>query len=643
MVSYGWSNLRVKCFKDAVGVGLVVTVDSTKRVGVAALIVLIALLILIAVQRSRDLEAQAPSLGPGNLSATTPPPKESQVEVEPGSEVGCGSHNETELPAETGRGGEPLGKPPPRVTVLNSPGGSSVPPPGVYEVRDGFFSINATSWEYWEFYGWLVNDSLIFSAPALKLRVTGNTTIMPLFVRRTCAVSLYTNVTGIPVSVNGTLVEMPTVLTLPCGQTLCLEPQPSKRYRALNESTCLKVEENLFLSFLFVERKAYAVRYPPRFATAVVREGGLDKYVISVDMWNARYVKGDVEVSYSWSDVVTILCNISKSRTRIYNSMVVGYPEVWIGCKPWGGPCACSYWGLEFPRRDFNLVVETELHLEKTEGTINVALEMWLVTTNDLKVDPTARTSTIELMVWFYYDPPMAKWMIDNMKRQGGLEKYRREVPVIVDGRETNVTFYVFHKRGRWHYVAVFPEDPTVLMGRRIALNISGIIETVKDVHPRLNFEDKWLFGVELGAELAYGPCRFVLTVKHFNVRASSGGRRSSLQKLPLRVEPLASRELKSFSPAIIKRSFSMLLGLGQCVFLGALYPPRNVSKSFLMQSSTLSGSSHLRTVRPGLSLKLRNNFSRPAPPIWKRMFTFVSPLEATKVTLSARCSTSTL
>ena len=110
-----------------------------------------------------------------------------------------------------------------------------------------------------------------------------------------------------------------------------------------------------------------------------------------------------------------------------------------------------------------------------------------------------------------------------QIERRSDSWRYVRQVPVTIDGREVNVTFYLFYRRAGWNYIAVFPRNPRLLLGHRVAIDLARVIEAVTEAYPQVRFEGKWLFGVGLGAEVAEGPCEFVLRVGEFSVRPSLG------------------------------------------------------------------------------------------------------------------------
>jgi len=409
------------------------------------------------------------------------------------------------------------------VIIEDSPGGSTVPATGKYRVYNETFLVKAQPEKFWTFKKWVVNDSLIFENPNLVLDIRGNTTLKPIFERRKCTVNLLSNITQAIIIVNYSATTIPCKLTVPCGSVLNLTPIQLQDYVPLNDTMVLFVEDDTGLVFKYTreavptefvnkpecEDGICIVRYPPIFATSVVKEDGLEKYVLSVCMWNLKSATGNIEVKH-FKNKIYISVDVENAKAIDPEKRVVGFPEVWIGCKPWGNPCANAFWNVSFPTRSYNLELSVDYKLVKKKGVINVAFDMWFVATNDKKVDPTLNTETVELMIWLYYDKDLASWMFTRIKSV--------EMPVIVEGERVLLKFYVFHYRMPWHYIAVLPENPAYLNGKGVVIDLKDIITNLRELYPEVPLYDKWLFGIELGTEFIEGDSSFTLKIGKFTI-----------------------------------------------------------------------------------------------------------------------------
>lgn len=267
----------------------------------------------------------------------------------------------------------------------------------------------------------------------------------------------------------------------------------------------------LFLDVIIAcDDGVYYSSYPPSIHNpVVVGENGRRIYVIDVNLWNTESLDGTVKVKYfRINRSIVVTANINSVHTRDQNTPVIGYPEVWIGCKPWWNPCA-NDWNISFPTTDFNFTVCIETALNKREGVINVAFDLWFLPVNTKDVDPSKYSDTVELMIWLYYDPMAAEWMI----MRGAQVVY---LPLSINGLYTLEEFYIYHRAGRWHYIALFPRKRNIT-NTLVRFNLEDIVDVVEDSYGEL-INGKYLMGIEVGTEIWKGKVDYTLIIQGFNV-----------------------------------------------------------------------------------------------------------------------------
>lgn len=167
------------------------------------------------------------------------------------------------------------------------------------------------------------------------------------------------------------------------------------------------------------------------------------------------------------------------------NGMVVAYPEVICGAKPWG-PEHTGAAGFPFQVQDRDLTVDFEV-LQDATGTYNLAFSMWAVSS----LPPRKETITHEIMLHakpFPFPPPGTTIR-----------------PLTVDG----VTWDVYVKEGhgddsgkeanKWTYVAFAAREPVLRGPLHLTAFLSHLVQ--HGVLP----QDAWIASLELGNEVVSG------------------------------------------------------------------------------------------------------------------------------------------
>lgn len=167
------------------------------------------------------------------------------------------------------------------------------------------------------------------------------------------------------------------------------------------------------------------------------------------------------------------------------NGMVVAYPEVICGAKPWG-PAHTGAAGFPFQARGRTLTVDFDV-LQDVTGTYNLAFSLWAVSA----LPPRQQTITHEIMLHakpFPFPPPG-----------------RSLKPLTVDG--TTWDLYVKEGHGddsgqaanKWTYVAFAAREPVLRGPLQVDLFLAHLIQL--GVLP----PDAWIASLELGNEVVSG------------------------------------------------------------------------------------------------------------------------------------------
>jgi len=177
--------------------------------------------------------------------------------------------------------------------------------------------------------------------------------------------------------------------------------------------------------------------------------------VAELNPWDLKNYKGIQQM------IIDSQGRVFRSEINITNAYplnrVNGYPEIYIGRKPWGSRYANGF-GVEFPLKISNMssfIVSFYICVESLDPSVifNIAADAWIVR-ESIAFKPSTPPSNgdLEIMVWLY------RQNLNPAGRKIGEET----LPIVINGSKVNATFEVWREDsvswGGWQYIAFAPK-----------------------------------------------------------------------------------------------------------------------------------------------------------------------------------------
>ncbi len=214
------------------------------------------------------------------------------------------------------------------------------------------------------------------------------------------------------------------------------------------------------------------------------------RYIMQINMWNLKSASGSAEMSYCDGAFTYSqdLVDITEINSR---SWVAGYPEVWIGYKPWAGlgtpgsplPLTVS----DVLKSDITIRVEYGVDVPDPSLPFDFAFDIWVTKTpNQRSVGPGEQ----EIMIWLYY----------QKLNPAGSQIGEVVIPISVNGKLVDAAFKVYKRPSMpWEYIAFVLDPP--LRSASISFKLADFIKAASNATSLQNYNDMWVDDVEIGSE----------------------------------------------------------------------------------------------------------------------------------------------
>jgi hypothetical protein len=218
---------------------------------------------------------------------------------------------------------------------------------------------------------------------------------------------------------------------------------------------------------------------------------GVPDFVIDICPWNLKSGKGKYEMTYDpVTRTVATVVDFQDLEPHDWNTWVIGYPEVYIGRKPWGSRYVNGF-GVNFPMRVGELepfLISFYFSFEELNlAGYNFAADAWLLKERDSVRGPGA--GELEIMVWLVgVNAPGETVGAERVPIviNGSFAKALFEVKLVPQEDRADILIFLLrepeYRRG---YVAY---DPTMFV--RLAVK-----------YARFDVNGHYLIGWELGTE----------------------------------------------------------------------------------------------------------------------------------------------
>ncbi|WP_297514510.1 cellulase family glycosylhydrolase [Thermococcus sp.] len=241
--------------------------------------------------------------------------------------------------------------------------------------------------------------------------------------------------------------------------------------------------------------RTISIIYPDdgQWPTAYIDRNGNSNpdYVIEINPWNIQSADGKAVMRY---DIEKGVLYYSQNLTNIViknaGGWVHGYPEIWYGNKPWNSYNATDG-PVPLPRKISelkNFYVTLSYNLSHEKGLpVDLAIESWL--TRDKWRSTGIKSDEQELMIWLYYDG----------LQPAGSKVGEIMVPILLNGKEKNVTFEVWTGNIGWEYIAFRIKTP--IKAGNVTLPYGPFISVAMNITSLKDYSSLYLEDVEVGTE----------------------------------------------------------------------------------------------------------------------------------------------
>jgi len=235
------------------------------------------------------------------------------------------------------------------------------------------------------------------------------------------------------------------------------------------------------------------LRYPEDgnfpLAEIDVTGDGVPDYRASLNLWATGRASGTQRMYiYPGNNTVRVISGL----TNVNTAWVNGYPEVYVGRKPWDQTFVYGY-GVKFPIPVDKLtpfIVSFYICINDLDPTMNfnIAPEGWIVRESVMKNPGTGPSAgDIELMVWLYR----------QYLQPAGSPRGVETIPIMLNGKIVNEQWEVWVGDMGWTYIAFKPTSFNFTCGS-VAYDPTMFIQAAKKYVPMSGL---YLLDWEVGTE----------------------------------------------------------------------------------------------------------------------------------------------
>lgn len=276
----------------------------------------------------------------------------------------------------------------------------------------------------------------------------------------------------------------------------------------------------LLVSLIPIFQPVYAatitLQWPGQNTYAMVDVNGDGKadYGIEVCAWNVNSGTGSIKMTFDTSTrVLTTQCSLTNVQPLAY---VNGYPEIYVGRKPWGTTYANGL-GVNFPISVSTLLTKTltlsySIRITSLLSSMNFnsAADAWVVRPSVANSPGTPPgPGDLEIMVWVYRQ---------NLGPAGS-----KVGEVTIGGRVWEVYRENSVSWGGWQYIAFIPKGWSIKSGT-VSYDIAAFIRAAKQ-YATFDISNHYLLGWEIGTEWGTmnsgGTAQFKWTISGFTIKLS--------------------------------------------------------------------------------------------------------------------------
>ncbi len=234
--------------------------------------------------------------------------------------------------------------------------------------------------------------------------------------------------------------------------------------------------------------------------------------ILEINPWNIVYpAKGYAKIYYdSTSNIVTYLQDLTNIKIQNPGWYVLGYPEVYVGNKPWNGNYVDA--GSKLPAKIDELksltVQASWKYDHPNDLSCNFAMEGWF-TKNKFQKSGVGQWE-VEMMIMWYRNIQWAAWS----------KVWETTIPVVVNWKEKNITFDIYKAQIGWDFVTFIPHNYKDFKNASIKFDILDFAKVAEKYVPQIKdlYLEDWEFWTEFWtpsttqAKLAWQITKFKVT-----------------------------------------------------------------------------------------------------------------------------------
>ncbi|MGQ9479682.1 MAG: GH12 family glycosyl hydrolase domain-containing protein [Thermoproteota archaeon] len=219
-----------------------------------------------------------------------------------------------------------------------------------------------------------------------------------------------------------------------------------------------------------------------------INNDGKYDYCLDVNNWNTQYANGRITmIFYPENLTLSVSANLWNVQPRTWTN---GYPEIFIGRKPWGTYYANGF-GVSFPLkvsdlRSLPISFSVDIRSLDPKMNFNVAADAWVVRESVAKRRGAAPLEgDVEIMVWVFHQ---------NLNPAG--TKVGEET---ICGKAWEVWKMDKVTWGGWQYIAFKPKGWVIRRGS-VSYDIAEFIR-ITAKYATFDISNHYLLGWEIGTE----------------------------------------------------------------------------------------------------------------------------------------------
>lgn len=222
------------------------------------------------------------------------------------------------------------------------------------------------------------------------------------------------------------------------------------------------------------------------------------RYVMQINMWNLKSANGTATLRYC-NGTFYYRQELRDIVEKSPSAWVAGWPEIWIGYKPWNQP---STVGSPFPIQISNLLnstmeVSVNYSVDIAPGNpLDLAFDIWVLKSpQEVASTSGPGPGDQEIMIWLYHQDTIP----------AGSQIGEVQIPIALNGTSVNATFSVWRYEPapggfiQWEYIAfVLADNPK---SASIRFNLADFVRAAAKFTQISNYKDLWMVDLEIGSE----------------------------------------------------------------------------------------------------------------------------------------------